>query len=54
MNRFEGMQAHDQQQNTVLQAKIDHFNAGKKNQGGAAYNLLNLNYDQTPNGQKLE
>ena len=48
------MQAMEAQQNTILQAKIDHFNAGKKNQGGAAYNLLNLNYDQTKNGQQLQ
>ena len=37
----------------VLKAKIDHFNAGKKNKGGAAYNLLNLNYDSTPEGNRL-
>ena len=34
--------------------KKNQFNAGKKNQGGAAYNLLNLNYDETNNGQNLQ
>lgn len=37
----------------TLKAKVDHFNAGKKNKGGAAYNLLHLGYDATPEGQKL-
>lgn len=47
------MESYEAQQSTILQAKKDHFNAGKKNQGGAAYNLLNLGYDSTPQGQQL-
>ena len=38
----------------MLGVKKDHFNAGKKNQGGAAYNLLNHGYDANPNGNNLQ
>ena len=34
----------------VLEAKRDYFNAGKKNQGGAAYNLINLGYENNKEG----
>ena len=54
MQRFENMETGDSRAAEVLQVKRDHFNAGKKNHGGAAYNLLNLDYDQTNNGQKLQ
>ena len=53
VNRFENMESNDKREAEVLTVKRDHFNAGKKNQGGAAYNLLNLNYDNTQNGQRL-
>lgn len=39
------MESVDAHKDVILQAKIDHFNAGKKNKGGAAYNLLNFGYD---------
>ena len=45
MQRFENMETGDARAAEVLQVKRDHFNAGKKNHGGAAYNLLNLDYD---------
>ena len=48
------MESVDQHMDSVLQAKKEHFNAGKKNKGGAAYNLLNLGYDETVDGQKLK
>ena len=38
----------------MLEVKKNQFNAGKKNQGGAAYNLLNHNYDQNSNGTNLQ
>ena len=38
----------------MLEVKKNQFNAGKKNQGGAAYNLLNHNYDQNANGTNLQ
>jgi hypothetical protein len=51
--RFEKMESVDAHMENALKVKVDHFNAGKKNKGGAAYNLVNLGYDQTPEGQKL-
>lgn len=54
VQRFENMEAREVQQKQILEAKRDFFNAGKKNQGGAAYNLLNLNYDQSNQGTQLE
>lgn len=53
INRFEKMESMDALIENTLKAKVDHFNAGKKNKGGAAYNLLHLGYDPTPEGQKL-
>ena len=51
--RFAHMEAMQAQQETVLHAKKEFFNAGKKNEGGAAYNLINLGYDPTGRGQQL-
>lgn len=51
--RFEKMESVDAHLENALKVKIDHFNAGKKNKGGAAYNLVHLGYDHTPEGQKL-
>ncbi len=53
IGRFENMETQEQKVNQALEDKKNHFNAGKKNQGGAAYNLLNLDYDQTANGKTL-
>ena len=47
------MEAGDARQAEILEVKKTQFNAGKKNQGGAAYNLLNLDYDKTSGGQSL-
>ena len=48
--RFENMDRTEQLDQERLQTKVENFNAGKKNQGGAAYNLLNLDYEQTNQG----
>lgn len=45
VKRFENMEAGDVRNAEILEVKKNHFNAGKKNHGGAAYNLLNLDYD---------
>jgi hypothetical protein len=37
-----------------MKTKIDHFNAGKKNQAGAAFNLLDQQYEQNPRGGQLQ
>ena len=31
----------------------DHFNAGKKNKGGASFNIVNLSYDGNKEGERL-
>ena len=31
----------------------EHYQTGKKNKGGAAYNVLNLEYDNSNEGQRL-
>ena len=36
-----------------LTARIDLYQAGKKNKGGSAYNIMNLDYDQSNDGVKL-
>ena len=48
------MESYEAKQKEIVAAKRDYFNAGKKNQGGAAYNLISLNYDPTEQGKKLE
>ena len=53
VNRFDNMEATDVTAQQVLKVKTEQFNAGKKNHGGAAYNLLNQQYDQTNNGTAL-
>ena len=53
VQRFENMEANDVRQVEILETKKQLYNAGKKNHGGAAYNLLNLDYDKNNNGQRL-
>ena len=48
------MESGDVKSAQVLNVKRDEFNAGKKNQGGAANNLLNHDYDANPNGNNLQ
>ncbi len=33
-----------------ITARIEKYQAGKKNKGGAAYNIMNLDYDKNPEG----
>ena len=54
VGRFENMESGDVKSAQVLNVKRDEFNAGKKNQGGAANNLLNHDYDANPNGNNLQ
>ena len=54
VQRFDQMSTNDQFQKTRLETKIQDFNAGKKNQGGAAYNLIRLDYEQNNRGQTLK
>ena len=42
--RFENLEHNEGNQTTVLAAKIEN-NAGKKNYGGAAFNIVNQDFD---------
>lgn len=54
MNRYQHMQHNDDFEKQRLQTKVETYNAGKKNQGGAAFNLIDLNYEKNPRGQQLK
>ena len=41
------MEKKDQYDYERIKVKADVFNAGKKNKGGAAYNIVNSAYDNT-------
>ena len=34
--------------------RVDKYQAGKKNKGGAAYNLVSMDYEGNPDGTKLK
>jgi len=48
------MDKNDQKETERIQTRIDLYQAGKKNKGGAAYNIMNLDYDKSNDGQKLK
>ena len=37
-----------------IEIRRDYFNAGKKNQGGAAFNIITLGYDGNKAGNRLK
>jgi hypothetical protein len=47
------MNIHEKFQETRINAKKDFFNCGKKNAGGAAFNIVSLNYDKSKDGDTL-
>ena len=48
------MDADFQFQHDRIVVRRDFYNAGVKNQGGAAFNIINLNYDGNPAGNRLK
>ena len=38
----------------LIDIKRDNFNLGKKNKGGASFNILTLNYDNSNEGNRLK
>jgi hypothetical protein len=52
--RFETQNVWDLQQADILKTKVEHYNAGKKNQGGAAFNLMDQQYEQNSRGSQLK
>eukprot|EP00347_Sterkiella_histriomuscorum_P020572 403337291 len=53
-NRWDFMEKKEQFDHTRIQVKADVFQAGKKNKGGAAYNIVNQDYEANKDGQKLK
>ena len=51
--RFENLEALELKDNVVMQAKIEN-NAGKKNMGGAAFNIVNQDFDVNNKGDALK
>lgn len=43
-----------QRESKRIQTMNDKFLTGRRNNGGAAYNILNLQYDNSPEGQFLK
>ncbi len=43
--RWDKMEQYDKKQEDRLIVKTEVYQAAKKNQGGAAYNIVNLDYD---------
>jgi hypothetical protein len=48
------MEEENKRQEEKMKFSQDHYGAGKRNKGGAAYNILNLNYENSGEGQVLK
>ena len=53
-NRFGAMEAHEKFQHDRINVRRDMYQAGKKNKGGSAFNIVTLNYDNNPDGKRLK
>ena len=51
--RFDNLEHNENKQGVILQAKIEN-NAGKKNHGGAAFNIINQDFDGNNKGDVLK
>ena len=47
------MEEEQDRQGQRIEAMKNKYQIGNANKGGAAYNILNLGYDNTPEGQAL-
>lgn len=52
--RFNNMEKHLNYREDLIDIKRDNFNLGKKNKGGASFNIINLNYDNSNEGKQLQ
>jgi hypothetical protein len=52
-NRYEQMNREEAIAKQRLECKRDVYQAGKKNKGGAAFDIINLDYQKSKDGQKL-
>lgn len=54
MMRYQQQDDKLQFQHDRIEARKEKYQAGKKNEGGAAFNILNMDYDNTKNGHELK
>ena len=47
------MESHLNYKEELIDIKRDNFNLGKKNKGGASFNIISLNYDNSKDGHRL-
>ena len=53
-SRFNAMDAHQKFQEDRIIVRRDLYQAGKKNKGGSAFNIVTLNYDTNKDGETLK
>ena len=51
--RFDDMDKHERKQEDRIVVRRDVYNASKKNKGGAAFNIITMNYETNPDGNVL-
>ena len=54
MHRWEYMDKQETTDVDRLKYMMENYQTGKKNAGGAAYNVINLGYDNSKEGQRLQ
>lgn len=54
LQRWKYMDQEENRENHRLEYMNEHYLTGKKNKGGAAYNVISLDYDTSPEGQRLK
>ena len=53
-NRFGKIEKHLNYKEDLIDIKRDNFGLGKKNKGGASFNIVTLDYDNSKDGKKLK
>lgn len=54
LQRWKYMDDEESREKHRLEYMNEHYLTGKKNKGGAAYNVISLEYDYSPDGQRLK
>lgn len=54
MSRWQFMDNQEEMDKARIQYMVEHYNTGKKNQGGAAYNVIHLGYHESNEGNRLK
>ena len=52
-NRYEILNRENEYQNQRILTKKENYKCGTKNQGGAAFNIVTLSYENSKDGQTL-